>query len=625
MAKPVTRFVCSDCGKTYTKWVGRCTCGQFGTVSEDLSSTKSTGSVGLKGDLKSSPVTRSARRVKDIDTKSHKHAPTGIAEFDRTLGGGLVSGQTILLAGEPGVGKALSLDTLLATTNGWITMAEAKVGDVLIDSQGNPTNVIAVTEVMNERPCYELTFSDGTIVIADANHEWYTVTKIKEIDYSIKIKNSKELFLQSLLITERSESLLKIVSSNGKIEHRLSNIVPVSSVPVKCIQVDSPDHTYLITKAHIPTHNSTILLAVADSIAKQGKTVLYVSGEESAEQITLRARRTNTLADDLFIADETDLTVLLGHIEEVDPDLLIVDSVQTLASPDVDGRAGGISQVQEVASSLTRIAKSRHMPLILVGQVTKDGSIGGPRQLEHLVDTVIEFFGDKNTPLRLMRVVKNRMGPADEVSCWEQTETGIVEVADPSGLFRTGRDEPIAGTCITVTMEGRRAILAEVQALVAPTPAPNPRRGVSGLDTARMAMLVAVTEKHGRQRLFDKDTYLATVAGMRIVEPAADLAVCLAIASAAMDKPLPLDVCAIGEVSLSGDIRSTTNMTLRLNEAGRLGFKRILVPVGTVKPPKLDITLMPIPHIKHAMRLLDQLSSTISRSSSSQDSEGSDI
>jgi DNA repair protein RadA/Sms len=439
--------------------MGKCTsCQQFGTVSENVGSTQNAGYVGLKGKGEVGRVIRSARPVNTIDTRAHGHIKTGIGEFDRILNGGIVAGQTILIAGEPGCGK------------------------------------------------------------------------------------------------------------------------------------------------------STLLLMTANSYAMQEKTVLYISGEESAEQITLRARRTNSLSDNLFIADETDLSILMGHIEEVNPDLLIVDSVQTIASADVDSRAGGVSQVQEVATTLTRIAKARHMPLILVGQVTKDGTIGGPRQLEHLVDTVAEFFGDKNTPLRLLRIIKNRFGPSDEVSCWEQTETGIVEVSDPSGLFRTGRSEPVPGTCITVTMEGRRAILAEVQALVAHSNAPNPRRGVSGLDTARMAMLVAVTEKHGGLRLFDKDTFLATVAGMRIIEPAADLAVCLALASAGKDLPLPLDVCAIGEVALSGDIRSTTNMTLRLNEAARLGFKRILVPVGTEKPSKLDVVLIPLTHLGKAMSALKQLS-----------------
>jgi DNA repair protein RadA/Sms len=358
---------------------------------------------------------------------------------------------------------------------------------------------------------------------------------------------------------------------------------------------------------------STLLLSAAEQYAQRGNTVLYISGEESAEQITLRARRMGVNANSLLIADETDLSVVLGHIEQTSPNLIIIDSVQTIASPDLDGRAGSVTQVQEVSATLTRVAKATHTPTIIVAQVTKDGNIAGPKTLEHLVDTVLFFEGDRTTSLRLLRTIKNRFGAADEVACFEQQENGITEVADPSGLFRTGRDEPVAGTCITVTMEGRRAILAEVQALVAPTNSPNPRRGVSGLDTARMAMLVAVTERHGRIRLFDKDTFLATVAGMKIIEPAADLSVCLALASAVWDAPMPQDVAAIGEVALSGDIRPVSNMTQRLNEAARLGFKRILVPAGSKKPANSTLVLIEVPHLGRALNALRQMAPTTER------------
>jgi DNA repair protein RadA/Sms len=467
MAARTSQFVCSACGATYPKWLGRCgKCNEFGTISEgSVTVASKAGSVGIKGDMRAAAVARPARRVNDIDTTVHRHTSTGIGELDRVLGGGLIAGQAILLAGEPGVGK------------------------------------------------------------------------------------------------------------------------------------------------------STLLLETANNYAKTGKTVLYVSGEESAEQITLRARRTGADADTLLIADETDLSVVLGHIEQTSPDLVIVDSVQTIASPDVDGRAGGVSQVQEVSATLTRVAKASHIPILVVAQVTKDGNIAGPKTLEHLVDTVLFFEGDRNTNLRLLRTIKNRFGASDEVAAFEQTETGIKEVPDPSGLFRTNREEPAAGTAITVTMEGRRALLAEVQALVSPTNAPNPRRGVSGLDTARMAMLVAVTEKHGRIRMFDKDTFLATVAGMKITEPAADLAVCLALASAAWNAPMPQDVAAIGEVALSGDIRSVSNMSQRLNEAARLGFQRILVPTGTQRPNGSKLTLIEVPHLGRAFAALRQMAPAVTSDS----------
>jgi DNA repair protein RadA/Sms len=353
---------------------------------------------------------------------------------------------------------------------------------------------------------------------------------------------------------------------------------------------------------------STLCASVANNYATLGKTVLYVSGEESAEQISIRAHRIGALSENLLIADETDLSVILGHIEQTQPDLVIVDSVQTIASPDVDGRAGGVSQVHEVSATLVRVAKSMHIPMIVIAQITKDGNIAGPKTLEHLVDVVLIGSGDTNTNLRLLRAQKNRYGASDETAVWEQTDTGMQEVPDPSSLFRTGRDEPVSGTCITVAMEGRRPLLAEVQALISPTNAPNPRRGVSGLDTARMAMLIAVTEKHGRIRLFDKDSFLATVAGMRIVEPAADLAVCLAIASAAWDAPMPQDVAAIGEVALSGDIRQASNMSQRIAEAARLGYRRIIVPTGTKKPNGINLILIEAPHVSRALAALKQMS-----------------
>jgi DNA repair protein RadA/Sms len=353
---------------------------------------------------------------------------------------------------------------------------------------------------------------------------------------------------------------------------------------------------------------STLLLAAAESVANQGLTSLIVSGEESTEQIGVRAKRLGVNSDNLFIADETDMSVLLGHIEEVAPDFLVVDSIQTIASPDIEGRAGAVSQVQEVSAALTRVAKSKRMAMIIVAQITKDGNIAGPKYLEHLVDTVLYFDGDKHTSLRLLSVRKNRYGAADEVACFEQTDSGIQQVEDPSGLFLDERQEPISGTCVSVAMEGRRPLLVEIQALVSPTNSPNPRRGVSGLDYARMAMLIAVTEKHGRIRFYDKDTFLATVAGIKISEPAIDLSVCLALASAAWDIPFPTGVAAIGEVALSGDIRPVQDMHQRVGEANRLGFKKILVPEKTKYSTKdSDIVLIRVNHLGKALHVLREL------------------
>ena len=328
---------------------------------------------------------------------------------------------------------------------------------------------------------------------------------------------------------------------------------------------------------------STLLLAVADSLsASTGKPVLYISGEESVEQIAVRAHRIGANAPGLLLADDTDLAGVIGHLDDQGPDLamMIVDSVQTIASADVEGRAGGVTQVMEVASVLTRVAKSRRLPIILVGQVTKDSNVAGPRALEHIVDATLSLDGDKHTSLRLLRSVKNRFGSL-EVAAFEQTDTGLREVVDPSALFRGDRDTPVPGTCITVTIEGHRALIAEVQALVAPTAIPNPRRGVSGFDANRSAMLIAVTERAGGLRLYDKDVFLATIGGMRLSDPGTDLAVCLALLSAGHGGSLALDLAAIGEVTLTGDVRPVPELTERVSEAVRLGYRRILVPPGT--------------------------------------------
>ena len=327
---------------------------------------------------------------------------------------------------------------------------------------------------------------------------------------------------------------------------------------------------------------STLLASVAHAMASRNQTttVLYVSGEESVEQISVRARRIGAVAPGILLADETDLASLIGHVEAHDPILLIVDSVQAMASASVEGRAGGMTQVQEVTAVLTRIAKARRMPLLLIGQSTREHAVAGPRALEHMVDTVLTFEGDKHTSLRLLRAVKNRYGPADEVVCFEQCDDGLREVPDPADLFRGHRDVPVPGTCVTVTVDGRRALPAEIQALVATASTANPRRGVTGLDSSRVAMLLAVTERAGDLRLGDKDVFVATVGGAKLSDPSTDLAVCLSLASAAWDAAMPPDVAVVGEVALSGDIRPVPMLSQRVAEAARLGYRRLLVPPG---------------------------------------------
>jgi len=436
MARPAARdrpsHRCGECGLSVAKWVGRCPeCQAWGSITEVATSP------GAVGRVRAGAVTAPARRICDVDVEAARARPTGVGELDRVLGGGLVPGAVVLLAGEPGVGK------------------------------------------------------------------------------------------------------------------------------------------------------STLLLEVACRVAREGAPTLYVTGEESAAQVRLRADRTGGLDPHLWLAAETDLSALLAHVDAVRPGLLIVDSVQTIASTQVDGGAGGVTQVRAVTAALIAVAKERGIATVLVGHVTKDGGIAGPRLLEHLVDVVLQFEGERHSTLRMVRAVKNRFGPADEVGCFLLGDAGIEGLPDPSGLFLTRRTDPVAGTCVTVTVEGRRPMPAEVQALVDKSQLTNPRRAVSGLDSGRVGMVLAVLSSRGGYRLGEFDVYTATVGGVRLSEPAADLAVALAVASAHSGTALPPDLVAIGEVGLSGDVRPVTAVSRRLLEAARLGFTRALVPVdaGIAAPP----------------------------------------
>jgi DNA repair protein RadA/Sms len=324
---------------------------------------------------------------------------------------------------------------------------------------------------------------------------------------------------------------------------------------------------------------STLLISAAAKIAESGSRCLVVTGEESAAQVRMRADRIRALADELYLAAETDLSAVLGHVDAVAPQVLIVDSVQTISSSSVDGAAGGVAQVREVASTLIRLAKSRGIATLLVGHVTKDGAIAGPRTLEHLVDVVLSFEGDRHSRLRLVRTVKNRFGPADEVGCFDLHDDGIVGLPDPSGLFLAHGSTPVVGTCVTVTMEGRRALVTEVQALVGGVQAVTPRRATSGLDGARVAMLLAVIDRgFAAMKISSCEVYTATVGGVRIAEPASDLSLALAIIGAAHGDAITAGVVAVGEVGLAGEIRPVSAMRARLAEAARLGFTTAIVP-----------------------------------------------
>lgn len=361
---------------------------------------------------------------------------------------------------------------------------------------------------------------------------------------------------------------------------------------------------------------STLLLEVANRWAHEGRRVLYVSGEESAGQIRLRAERTGCTHDEMYLASESDLQIALGHIDQVRPSLVIVDSVQTMSTTEADGVTGGVTQVRAVTTALTGYAKStaqgHSVALILVGHVTKDGAIAGPRSLEHLVDVVLHFEGDRASSLRMVRGVKNRFGPADEVGCFLMHDNGIECVSDPSGLFLDQRTAPVAGTAVTVTLDGKRPMIGEVQALWNPTDAPA-RRTVSGIDSARAAMISAVLERHSGLPLARSDLYVATVGGMRLTDPSADLAVAMAIMSSCHQLPLPMDAVAIGEVGLAGDLRRVSGLERRLTEAARLGFNTAVVPAGITDTPA-GMRVIASDNIATALRAVREIAENSGRS-----------
>jgi DNA repair protein RadA/Sms len=417
-------FVCDACGHQPPKWLGRCPeCNEWGSIIESTVTGPAGRSVSARAPAEP------ARPIATISAAPARAVPTGVGELDRVLGGGLVPGAVVLLAGEPGVGK------------------------------------------------------------------------------------------------------------------------------------------------------STLLLDVAQQwAAGAGTPSLVVSGEESVSQVRLRAERLGALHDRLFLASENDLGAVLGHLDAVRPGLLVLDSVQTISMAGAEGVPGGVTQVRAVTAALVGVAKERGIATVLVGHVTKDGQVAGPRVLEHLVDVVLHFEGDKHSSLRLVRGVKNRFGPADEVGCFEMHERGITGLPDPSGLFVTRYAEPVPGTCITVAMEGRRALVTEVQALIGADVNGSPRRTVSGLDGARLAMVLAVLQSRTQLKLHTKEVFATTVGGMRVVEPAADLSMALAVASAGLGLAMAPHLVAIGEVGLTGEVRRVGAIGRRLAEAARLGFRFALVP-----------------------------------------------
>ncbi len=350
---------------------------------------------------------------------------------------------------------------------------------------------------------------------------------------------------------------------------------------------------------------STLMLQICKQLGMFAK-VLYVSGEESAHQLKLRAQRLEVDSSQLFVLSETCLGNILECVEQEKPDVLIVDSIQTLYNEELDSPAGGVGQVKDCTMSLMQLAKGRGITVFVIGHVNKEGSIAGPKVLEHMVDCVLYFEGDQHMTYRILRAAKNRFGATNEIGVFEMMDRGLKEVENPSEMLLSGRPEDAPGTCVTCVMEGARPVLAEVQALIAPSGGSNPRRTSNGFDYHRAAMLLAVLEKRGNLKLSQCDAYLNIIGGLTLDEPAADLAAIVAIASSYLDKPVPGNMAAIGEVGLSGEIRSISQLEQRLSEVQRLGFTQCMIPANKSKDikPLPNLELLPVQNVAQALQLL---------------------
>ena len=350
---------------------------------------------------------------------------------------------------------------------------------------------------------------------------------------------------------------------------------------------------------------STLLLQISDSLG-QSRKVLYISGEESYGQLKLRAQRLGISGDNLYILTETNIENINGQIDKVKPDVIIVDSIQTIFTEKVASAPGSINQVKECALSFIEKAKGNGISVILVGHVNKEGSIAGPKLLEHMVDAVLYFEGERQQTYRIIRAIKNRYGPTNEIGVFEMTDNGLEQVENPSEMLLSGRPKNMSGNCAVCTIEGTRPIIAEIQALVTKSVLPAPRRTSSGIDYNKMCLIIAVLEKRLGLRFSACDTFLNVIGGLRLDEPAVDMAVALAMMSSITDKVIPDDLIAIGEIGLAGELRSVSNLEIRLKEASRLGFTKAIIPYKSYENKKFDcnIELIPVKGIFEAVKIL---------------------
>jgi DNA repair protein RadA/Sms len=328
---------------------------------------------------------------------------------------------------------------------------------------------------------------------------------------------------------------------------------------------------------------STLMLQALYGLANQGHKVLYVSGEESNQQIRLRSQRLDTVASQLMVVSEVEIDAILGMVQAAAPQVLVIDSIQTMYNPELTSAPGSVSQVRESTVRLMMMAKKTGIPTLLVGHVTKDGAIAGPKLLEHMVDTVLYFEGDRNHIFRILRAVKNRFGSTNEIGVFEMKDQGLDEVANPSAVFLSERPANAPGSAVTASMEGTRPILVELQALASSTSFGTPRRTILGLDPNRVALLAAVMEKQLGMHLMGHDIFMNVAGGVRVIEPAVDMAIVSAIASSFLDKPVPDGTIVLGEVGLAGEVRAIGQVEIRLAEVKKMGFKRCLLPDSNLK------------------------------------------
>ncbi len=331
---------------------------------------------------------------------------------------------------------------------------------------------------------------------------------------------------------------------------------------------------------------STLLLQICRSLA-ENKKILYVSGEESERQIKLRAQRLSVDSENVYLVSENDVGTILEYINQVEPDIVIIDSIQTMHCEEITSAAGSVPQVRESTNAFMQIAKRNDISMFIVGHVTKDGALAGPRVLEHMVDSVLYFEGDRQMTFRILRAVKNRFGSTNEIGVFEMEQEGLVEVENPSAMLLEGRSENNSGSAIISTMEGSRSVLAEIQALVTPTGFGNPRRMSSGIDLNRVILMIAVLEKRAKVSLSNYDVYVNVAGGLRIDETGIDLGLCAAIATGKKDITIPPDMVFIGEVGLSGELRSIGQLEKRIQEASKLGFKTAIVPKQSLRGVKI--------------------------------------